>query len=161
MKNFSWNKYIPYALIGIITLVAIILNIFYIPKYYSQKKKNASTSSYNIIVMGEKEDENIFFTKAFSITKVKTLQDALLTDKDNFGLKYYPSVDSYMVERIKDLTLDTNQYFELRSGDNDSQTASHIDKNCTGTNNSCSVGIGFLNLEKNTDNVYRFVITSF
>ncbi|WP_425379645.1 hypothetical protein [Spiroplasma endosymbiont of Stenodema calcarata] len=159
MKNFLWKKYLRYLLPALILLTAIVLNLYYIPKYYQERHKNNFQSSYVVTILGQKEDFSVYFTKGLNVKHLSTLADVLVNYPTDFGLKI--SAIGTFVKRVGKIELDpTVKYFNIQSGDNSQSDAEHIHKNCHGPNNSCNVGIDLLALTPNTDNVFRFVIST-
>ncbi|WP_348735429.1 hypothetical protein [Spiroplasma endosymbiont of Ammophila pubescens] len=63
MKNFSWKKYLYYLFPSLILLTAIVLNIYYIPKYYEAKRQNHYEGTHNVTILGQNEDYSIFLLK--------------------------------------------------------------------------------------------------
>ncbi|WHQ37457.1 hypothetical protein [Spiroplasma sp. SV19] len=159
MKNFSWKKYLRYLPLALILLTAIVLNLYYIPKYYQEHRKNNSQSTYTVTILGQKEDYSVYFTKGLNVQHAANLADVLVNYPNDFGLS--SSTIGTFVKRVGTVELDPKvKYFNIQSGDNNQPDAEHINKDCHGSNNSCNVGIDLLWLTPNTDNVFRFVINN-
>ncbi|WP_424526192.1 hypothetical protein [Spiroplasma endosymbiont of Glossina fuscipes fuscipes] len=159
MKNFSWKKYLRYLPLALILLVAIVLNLYYIPKYYQERHKNNYQGTYTVTVLGQKEDFSLYFTKGLNVQHVASLADVLINYPNDFGLS--SGTIGTFVKRVGQIELNPNvKYFDIQSGDNNQPSPEHIHKDCHGPNNSCSVGIDLLWLTPNTDNVFRFVISN-
>ncbi|ELL44943.1 hypothetical protein [Spiroplasma melliferum] len=160
MKNFSWKKYLYYLLPALILLTAIVLNIYYIPKYYEVQRQNRYEGTYTVTILGQDENYNVFFTKGLNVKHANNLGAVLSKYPDDFGLNN--STWGNFLSRVGNITLSNPKeaYFSIQSGDNNQKNAAHIHPECREyENNACSSGIDYLKLMPNVDNVFRFVIT--